>query len=178
MFKVCTIVGTRPEIIKLSSTIKKIDKYFKQVLVHTGQNYDYELNQIFFKDLNIRKPDFYLKSASYSVNSTIAKIITGIDKIFLSEKPDCVLILGDTNSGLAALAAKKRNIPIFHLEAGNRSFDQRVPEELNRKLIDHCSDINFTYTHLAKNYLLQEGSSWRKDWFFKTPMEKDKTNER
>jgi UDP-N-acetylglucosamine 2-epimerase len=157
MFKVCTIIGTRPEIIKLSSTIKKIDKYFKQVLVHTGQNYDYELNQIFFKDLNIRKPDFYLKSASYSVNSTIAKIIVNIDKIFLSEKPDCVLILGDTNSGLAALAAKKRNIPIFHLEAGNRSFDQRVPEELNRKLIDHCSDINFTYTNLAKKYLTQEG---------------------
>ena len=157
MFKVCTIVGTRPEIIKLSSTIKKIDKYFEQVLVHTGQNYDYELNQIFFKDLNIRKPNFYLNSASHSANSTIAKIIENIDKIFLSEKPDCVLILGDTNSGLAAIAAKKRNIPIFHVEAGNRSFDLRVPEELNRKLIDHCSDINFTYTHLAKNYLLQEG---------------------
>ena len=157
MFKVCTIVGTRPEIIKLSSSIKKIDKYFKQVLVHTGQNYDYELNQIFFKDLNIRKPDYYLDSASNSVNSTIAKIISEIDKIFLSEKPNCVLILGDTNSGLAAIAAKKRNIPIFHIEAGNRSFDKRVPEELNRKLIDHCSDINFTYTNLAKNYLIQEG---------------------
>jgi len=157
MYKVCTIVGTRPEIIKLSSTIKKIDKYFKQVLVHTGQNYDYELNQIFFKDLNLRKPDHYLNSASQSTNSTIAKIIENIDKIFLSEKPDCVLILGDTNSGLTAIAAKKRNIPIFHIEAGNRSFDQRVPEELNRKLIDHCSDINFTYTNLAKNYLIQEG---------------------
>jgi len=157
MFKVCTIVGTRPEIIKLSSSIKKIDKYFKQVLVHTGQNYDYELNQIFFKDLNIRKPDYYLNSASHSVNSTISKIIREIDKIFLSEKPNCVLILGDTNSGLAAIAAKKRNIPIFHIEAGNRSFDKRVPEELNRKLIDHCSDINFTYTNLAKNYLIQEG---------------------
>ncbi|MDC1079935.1 UDP-N-acetylglucosamine 2-epimerase (non-hydrolyzing) [Candidatus Pelagibacter sp.] len=157
MFKVCTIIGTRPEIIKLSSTIKKIDKFFKQVLVHTGQNYDYELNQIFFKDLSIRKPDYYLNSSSNSTNSTIAKIIQNIDKIFLSEKPDCVMILGDTNSGLAAIAAKKRNIPIFHIEAGNRSFDQRVPEELNRKLIDHCSDINFTYTNLAKNYLIQEG---------------------
>ena len=125
--------------------------------MHTGQNHDYELNQIFFKDLSIRKPDYYLNSSSNSTNSTIAKIIQNIDKIFLSEKPDCVMILGDTNSGLAAIAAKKRNIPIFHLEAGNRSFDQRVPEELNRKLIDHCSDINFTYTNLAKNYLIQEG---------------------
>ena len=157
MFKVCTVVGTRPEIIKLSSTIKKIDKYFNQILVHTGQNYDYELNKIFFEDLSLRKPDFYLNSASTSTNSTIAKIIKNIDKLFLSEKPDCVLILGDTNSGLAALAAKKRNIPVFHVEAGNRSFDQRVPEELNRKLIDHCSDINFTYTSLAKNYLIEEG---------------------
>mgnify|MGYP001382243670 CR=1 FL=1 len=149
MYKVLTLVGTRPEIIKLSLTIKKLDKLFDHYLVHTGQNYDYELNQIFFKDLNIRKPDYYLNSASHSVNSTIAKIIENIDKIFLSEKPNCVLILGDTNSGLTAIAAKKRNIPIFHVEAGNRSFDKRVPEELNRKLIDHCSDINFTYTNLA-----------------------------
>ena len=157
MFKICTIVGTRPEIIKLSSLIKKLDKFFDQNIIHTGQNYDYELNQIFFKDLKLRKPDYYLNSASHSVNSTIAKIIENIDKVFLSEKPDCVLILGDTNSGLTAIAAKKRNIPIFHVEAGNRSFDQRVPEELNRKLIDHCSDINFTYTNLAKDYLIQEG---------------------
>lgn len=156
MFKVCTIVGTRPEIIKLSSTIKKIEKYFKHILVHTGQNYDYELNQVFFKDLNLRSPDFYLDCAKETVNCTISKIFKNIDKIFASEKPDCVLLLGDTNSGLVALAAKKRNIPVFHIEAGNRSFDPKVPEELNRKIIDHCSDINFTYTNLAKSYLVQE----------------------
>ena len=157
MYKICTIVGTRPEIIKLSSFIKKSDKYFNQILVHTGQNYDYELNEIFFKDLAIRKPDFFLNCAKENPNKTISEIFLKVDKILISQKPDAVVILGDTNSGLAAIAAKKRNIPVFHLEAGNRSFDYRVPEELNRKLIDHCADINFTYTKLAKNYLVSEG---------------------
>ncbi len=157
MYKICTIVGTRPEIIKLSSFIKKADKYFNQILVHTGQNYDYELNEIFFKDLAIRKPDLFLNCAKGNPNKTISEIFLKVDKILISQKPDAVVILGDTNSGLAAIAAKKRNIPVFHLEAGNRSFDFRVPEELNRKLIDHCADINFTYTKLAKNYLVSEG---------------------
>lgn len=157
MYKIFTIVGTRPEIIKLSSFIKNADKFFNQVLIHTGQNYDYELNEIFFKDLSIRKPDFFLDCAQENTNKTISKVILKIDEILNSQKPDAVIILGDTNSGLAAIAAKKRNIPIFHVEAGNRSFDSKVPEELNRKLIDHCSDINFTYTNLSKNYLLQEG---------------------
>ena len=157
MYKICTIVGTRPEIIKLSSFIKKSDKYFNQILVHTGQNYDYELNDIFFKDLDLRKPDFFLNCAQENPNKTISEIFSKVDKILISQKPDAVVILGDTNSGLAAIAAKKRRVPVFHLEAGNRSFDYRVPEELNRKLIDHCADINFTYTKLAKNYLVSEG---------------------
>lgn len=159
MFRVCTIVGTRPELIKLSSFIKKADKVFLHSLVHTGQNYDYELNEIFFEDLNIRKPDHILNCAKNSVNKTISEIFLKVDKILELIKPDAVIILGDTNSGLAAIAAKKKHIPVFHLEAGNRSYDYKVPEELNRKLIDHCSDINFTYTNHAKNYLVSEGIS-------------------
>ena len=156
-YKILTLVGTRPEIIKLSSTIKKIDKFFDQKLVHTGQNYDYELSEIFFKDLQIRKPDNFLNCAGTNANQTIANIFKKLD-IFISKfKPDGVLILGDTNSGLGAIVSKKRGIPVFHLEAGNRSFDYRVPEELNRRIIDHVSDINFAYTDIAKNNLISEG---------------------
>ena len=150
MFKICTIVGTRPEIIKLSSLIKRLDKYFDHKLIHTGQNYDYELNQIFFNDLKIRKPDFFLESAGVNPNKTISNIFSKFDNIVNKIKPDAVLILGDTNSGLVSIAAKKRSIQVFHIEAGNRSFDYKVPEELNRKLIDHTADINFTYTNIAK----------------------------
>jgi UDP-N-acetylglucosamine 2-epimerase len=157
LYKILTIVGTRPEIIKLSSTIKKIDQYFEQCLVHTGQNYDYELNEIFFKDLNLRKPDFFLDCASSNANLTIAKIFQQFDSLLQKIKPNGLILLGDTNSGLAAIVAKKRGVPIYHLEAGNRCFDFRVPEELNRKIIDHVSDINFTYTNIAKNNLLNEG---------------------
>lgn len=157
MFKICTIVGTRPEIIKLSSVLKKLDKFFDHKLIHTGQNYDYELNQIFFKDLKLRKPDFFLNSAGPNPNKTISKIFSKIDNLLVKIKPDAVIILGDTNSGLASIAAKKRKIQVFHIEAGNRSFDHRVPEELNRKLIDHTSDINFTYTQIARDYLISEG---------------------
>jgi len=157
MYKLCTIVGTRPEIIKLSSLIKKLDKFFDQKLIHTGQNYDYELNQIFFEDLNLRKPDYFLNSAGTNANKTISKIFSKLDNLFNRIKPNAVLILGDTNSGLASIVAKKRKIQVFHIEAGNRSFDYRLPEELNRKLIDHSSDINFTYTDIAKNYLIAEG---------------------
>ncbi len=159
MFKVCTIVGTRPEIIKLSSLLKKLDKFFEHKLIHTGQNYDYELNQIFFNDLKIRKPDFFLNSAGSNPNKTISKIFSKVDDLLNKIKPDAIVILGDTNSGLAAIAAKKRKLQVFHIEAGNRSFDHRVPEELNRKLIDHSSDINFTYTQIAKDYLVSEGIS-------------------
>ena len=157
MFKICTIVGTRPEIIKLSSLIKKLDKFFDQNIIHTGQNYDYELNQIFFKDLKIRKPDYFLNSAGPNANKTISKIFSKLDDILIKINPDAVLILGDTNSGLSSIVAKKRKIQVFHIEAGNRSFDYKVPEELNRKIIDHTSDINFTYTDIAKNYLVSEG---------------------
>ncbi len=157
MYKICTIIGTRPEIIKLSVLIKKLDKIFDQKLVHTGQNYDYELNQIFFDDLNLRKPDYFLNSASSNANKTISKIFSKLDSLFNKIKPNAVIILGDTNSGLASIVAKKRKLQVFHIEAGNRSFDYTVPEELNRKLIDHSSDINFTYTNLSKNYLIAEG---------------------
>jgi len=134
MYKLCTIVGTRPEIIKLSSLIKKLDKFFDQKLIHTGQNYDYELNQIFFEDLNLRRPDYFLNGAGTNANKTISKIFSKLDNLFNRIKPNAVLILGDTNSGLASIVAKKRKIQVFHIEAGNRSFDYRLPEELNRKL--------------------------------------------
>jgi UDP-N-acetylglucosamine 2-epimerase len=157
MFKVCTIVGTRPEIIKLSSTIKKIDKYFKQVLVHTGQNYDYELNQIFFDDLKIRKPDHFLDAAGASGAETIGKVIIAVDQVLSQENPDALLVLGDTNSCLSVIPAKRRKIPTFHMEAGNRCFDMRVPEEINRRIVDHTADINLTYSSIAREYLLREG---------------------
>ena len=159
MYKILTLVGTRPEIIKLSLTIKKLDHLFNHYLVHTGQNYDYELNQIFFKDLNMKKPDFFLNSKSNTPISTISKIFVKFDKLCENIKPDAVVILGDTNSALAAIVANKKKIPIFHIEAGNRCFNRDTPEELNRKLVDHVSDINLTYTEIAKNYLLNEGIS-------------------
>ncbi len=155
--KIMTIVGTRPEIIKLSRIINELDKSADHVLVHTGQNYDYELNEIFFNDLKIRKPDHFLNAAGKNTAETISKIIFESDKIFENEKPDAVLLYGDTNSCLSVISAKRKQIPIFHMEAGNRCFDQRVPEEINRKIVDHLSDINMPLTEHARNYLLSEG---------------------
>lgn len=157
--KVITVVGTRPEIIRLSRVIARLDESdaIKHVLVHTGQNYDYELNQIFFEDLGIRKPDHFLEAAGKNASETVGRILIAIDPILESEQPDAFLVLGDTNSCLCAIPAKKRKIPVFHMEAGNRCFDQRVPEETNRKIVDHVSDINLTYSSIAREYLLREG---------------------
>lgn len=157
--KVMTIVGTRPEIIRLSRVIHKLDLYCEHLLVHTGQNYDYELNKIFFEDMDIRRPDHFLDSANNSTSAahTIGNVITAIDKVLEVERPEAVLILGDTNSSLAAIPAKRRQIPVFHMEAGNRSFDLRVPEEINRRIVDHTADINLTYSTIAREYLLREG---------------------
>lgn len=157
--KVLTVVGTRPEIIRLSRVMAKLDESdaVHHVLVHTGQNYDYELNQIFFEDLNIRKPDYFLEAAGRSATETVGQIIIKIDPILEKEQPDAFLVLGDTNSCLCAIPAKKRHIPIFHMEAGNRCFDERVPEETNRKIVDHISDVNLTYSSIAREYLLREG---------------------
>ena len=157
--KVITVVGTRPEIIRLSRVMAALDasEAIEHVIVHTGQNYDYELNQIFFDDLAIRKPDFFLNAAGATATETVGQILIKIDPLLECEKPDAFLILGDTNSCLCAIPAKKRQIPIFHMEAGNRCFDQRVPEETNRKIVDHVSDINLTYSDIAREYLLREG---------------------
>jgi len=154
-----TVVGTRPEIIRLARVMSALDnsKAIEHVIVHTGQNYDYELNQIFFDDLQIRKPDYFLNAAGESATETIGKILINIDPLLEEIKPDAFLVLGDTNSCLCAIPAKKRHIPIFHMEAGNRCFDQRVPEETNRKIVDHVSDINLTYSDIAREYLLREG---------------------
>jgi UDP-N-acetylglucosamine 2-epimerase len=155
--KVMTIVGTRPEIIKMSRVIAELEKYVDHILVHTGQNYDYELNEIFFENLGVKKPKYFLDVAGKSVAYTIGNVISKSDDIFEIEKPDAVLLYGDTNSCLAVISAKRRKIPVFHFEAGNRCFDQRVPEELNRKVLDHLSDINFPLTEHARRYLLAEG---------------------
>lgn len=155
--KVMTIVGTRPEIIKMSRVMAELEKYTDHVLVHTGQNYDYELNEIFFENLGVKKPDYFLDVAGKSVAYTIGNVISKSDDIFEIEKPDAVLLYGDTNSCLAVISAKRRKIPVFHFEAGNRCFDQRVPEELNRKVLDHLSDINFPLTEHARRYLIAEG---------------------
>ncbi len=155
--KVMTIVGTRPEIIKLARTIKELDKYTEHILVHTGQNYDYELNEVFFKDLGLRNPDVYMNAAGENATETIGNVITKSDKLFKEYKPDAVLLYGDTNSCLAVISAKRNKIPVFHMEAGNRCFDERVPEELNRKVLDHLSDINLTLTEHARRYLISEG---------------------
>lgn len=157
MRKILTIVGTRPELIKMSLVIPKFDRLTEHVLVHTGQNYDYELNQIFFDDLGIRKPDCFLNAAGSSAAETIARVIETSDAVIAREKPDAVMIYGDTNSGLAVISAKRRKVPVFHMEAGNRCFDQRVPEEINRKVIDHLSDVNMVLTEHARRYLLAEG---------------------
>ncbi|MCM2590897.1 UDP-N-acetylglucosamine 2-epimerase (non-hydrolyzing) [Rossellomorea marisflavi] len=157
--KVMTVVGTRPEIIRLSSVIKKLEESnaVEHILVHTGQNYDYELNEVFFNDFQLRKPDYFLDAATGTSVETIGNILVKIDPIMEKERPDAFLILGDTNSCLCAIAAKRRNIPIFHMEAGNRCFDQRVPEETNRKIVDHTADMNLTYSDIAREYLLREG---------------------
>ena len=155
--KVMTLVGTRPEIIKLSRVIHELEAHTRHVLVHSGQNYDYELNEIFFQQLGIRKPDYFLDSAADSLAQTIANVIVKSDEVMAKEAPDAILILGDTNSCLCVIPAKRRKIPIFHMEAGNRCFDQRVPEENNRKIVDHLSDINLPYTEHARRYLLAEG---------------------
>ena len=158
-FKVLTVVGTRPEIIRLACVLKKLDTspVIDHVLVHTGQNYDFELNQIFFNDLDLKKPDYFLNAAGKNAAETAGNILINIDPVLKKEKPDAFLVLGDTNSCLCAIAAKKQHIPIFHMEAGNRCFDQRVPEETNRKIVDHISDINLTYSDIAREYLLAEG---------------------
>lgn len=155
--KVITVIGTRPEIIRLSRVLVAMDHYFDHVLVHTGQNYDFELNEVFFEDLGIRKPDYFLEAAGSNAAVTIGKIIIKLDLVLEKEVPEALLVLGDTNSCLAAIPAKRRKIPIFHMEAGNRCFDQRVPEETNRKIVDHISDINMTYSDIAREYLLREG---------------------
>lgn len=155
--KIATIIGTRPEIIRLSRVMAALDRYVEHVIIHTGQNYDYELNQIFFEDLEIRKPDCFLDAAGKNAAETIGMVISRSDEALAEIKPDAVLILGDTNSCLAAISAKRRKIPVFHMEAGNRCFDQRAPEEINRKIVDHISDINMPYSSISREYLLREG---------------------
>ena len=155
--KVMTVVGTRPEIIRLSCVMTALDGAMTQIIVHTGQNYDYELNQIFFEDLELRKPDNFLEAAGTSACETVGQIIDRVDRVLVQEQPDALLVLGDTNSCLAAYPAKRRKIPVFHMEAGNRCFDQRVPEEINRRIVDHISDINMPYSAISRQYLLAEG---------------------
>ena len=150
--KVMTIVGTRPEIIKLSTTIKELDKYTEHILVHTGQNYDYELNEIFFKDLGLREPDVYMNAAGENAAETIGNVIIKSDELIKKYQPDAILLYGDTNSCLSVISAKRNKVPVFHMEAGNRCFDERVPEEINRKVVDHLSDINMTLTEHARRY--------------------------
>ena len=155
--KVMTIVGTRPEIIRLSRVMAALDRETDHRIVHTGQNYDYELNGVFFDDLGLRKPDHFLEAAGATASETIGRIVIEADKLFAEQRPDAVLVLGDTNSCLATIPAKRRRIPIFHMEAGNRCFDERVPEETNRRIVDHIADINMPYSSIAREYLLREG---------------------
>jgi UDP-N-acetylglucosamine 2-epimerase len=155
--KVVTVVSTRPEIIRLSRVIARLDEHCEHVLVHTGQNYDYGLNQVFFDDLGVRRPDHFLDSAADGAAQTIANVIIAVDRVFAQEQPEAMLVLGDTNGCLAVIPAKRRKIPIFHMEAGNRCFDQRVPEEINRRIVDHTADVNLTYSSIAREYLLREG---------------------
>lgn len=155
--KIMTIVGTRPEIIRLAQTIKRLDEFTNHVLVHTGQNYDYELNEVFFKDLGLREPDHYLGADTSSLGAVLGSILTSVERVLLSEKPDAMLVLGDTNSCISALMARRMKIPVYHMEAGNRCFDENVPEEVNRKLVDHVSDYNLVYTEHARRNLLAEG---------------------
>jgi UDP-N-acetyl-L-fucosamine synthase len=155
--KVMTVLGTRPEIIRLSRVMAALDRYLEHVIVHTGQNYDYELNEVFFEDLELRKPDHFLEAAGKTACETVGQIIARMDRVLESEHPDALLVLGDTNSCLAAYPAKRRKIPVFHMEAGNRSFDERVPEEINRRIVDHISDVNMPYSSISREYLLAEG---------------------
>lgn len=155
--KVMSVVGTRPEIIRLSRVLAKLDEFCEHIIVHTGQNYDFELNEVFFNDLGVRKPDYFLNAAGNNAAETIGQIIIKVDQVLAEIKPEAMLVLGDTNSCISALPAKRRKIPIFHMEAGNRCFDQRVPEETNRKIVDHLADINLTYSTIARDYLLSEG---------------------
>lgn len=168
--KVMTIVGTRPELIKLSETIKKIDVFFEHILVHTGQNYDYSLNKVFFENFSLREPDYYLNVSGGNLGESIGSVISETYNVMVAEKPDALLLLGDTNSCLSAISAKRLKIPIFHLEAGNRCFDENLPEEINRKIIDHTSDINLCYTNQAKQNLLNEGLSMRDTFVVGSPM--------
>lgn len=168
--KVATVIGTRPEIIRLSSTIKRIDEYLDQVIIHTGQNYDYELNQIFFEDLGLRKPNYFLEVNTSSLGNVLGETLIKSEEVFKKEKPDAVLILGDTNASIAGIIAKRMRIPIFHMEAGNRSFDMNVPEEINRKIIDHVADYNLVYTEHARRHLLSEGLSHRRIYLTGSPM--------
>lgn len=155
--KIVSVVGTRPEIIRLSRVLAKLDLYCDHILIHTGQNYDYELNEVFFNDLNVRKPDYFLNAAGKNAAETIGQVIIKVDEVFAEVEPEAMLVLGDTNSCISAIAAKRRKIPIFHMEAGNRCFDQRVPEETNRRIVDHTADVNLTYSDIAREYLLAEG---------------------
>lgn len=168
--KLMTIIGTRPEIIRLSSVIKKCDIYFNQILVHTGQNFDYELNQVFFEDLNLREPDFYLNAVGNDLGETIGNIISKSYQLMDKEKPDALLILGDTNSCLSAISAKRLHIPIFHMEAGNRCFDECLPEETNRRIVDHISDVNLCYSEHARRYLNSEGTAKERTYVVGSPM--------
>lgn len=168
--KVMTIVGTRPEIIRLSEVIKLADQYFNHILVHTGQNYDYNLNEVFFQDLNLRKPDYCLNTVGNSLGETIGNVIAKTYDLMVQEKPDAVLILGDTNSCLAAISAKRLHIPLFHMEAGNRSFDERLPEETNRRIVDHISDVNMCYSENARKYLYLEGAPKERTFVVGSPM--------
>lgn len=168
--KVATIIGTRPEIIRLSSTIKRIDQHLDQVIIHTGQNYDYELNEIFFQDLGLRKPDYFLAVNTSTLGHVLGETLIKSEEVLRKEKPDAVLILGDTNSSIAGIIAKRLRIPIFHMEAGNRSFDMNVPEEINRKIIDHIADFNLVYTEHARRHLLSEGLPHRRIYMTGSPM--------
>lgn len=168
--KLMTIIGTRPEIIRLSEVIKKCDKYFEQILVHTGQNYDYTLNQIFFEDLNLREPDYYLNSVGNDLGETIGNIISKSFKLMKEVNPDALLILGDTNSCLSAISAKRLHIPIFHMEAGNRCFDECLPEETNRRIVDHIADVNLCYSEHARRYLNAEGTAKERTYVIGSPM--------
>lgn len=168
--KLMTIIGTRPEIIRLAAVIKKCDKYFDQILVHTGQNYDYELNQVFFDDLGLRAPDFYLDAVGKNLGETIGNIIAKSYSLMVSEKPDALLILGDTNSCLSAISAKRLHIPIFHMEAGNRCFDECLPEETNRRIVDHIADVNLCYSEHARRYLNSEGTAKERTYVTGSPM--------
>ena len=168
--KIATILGTRPEIIRLSLTMKLLDKYVDHKIIHTGQNYDYELNEVFFRDLGLRKPDYFLNVNTKSLGNIYGETLIKSEEILIKEKPDAVLILGDTNSSIAAIIVKRLQIPIYHVEAGNRSFDQNVPEEINRKIIDHIADFNIVYTERSRQHLIAEGCSHRKIYLCGSPI--------